>query len=238
MAGLKTLFCRQSFGFQGFSIRSLSSLVRIGSVSKTMIWNNVNLINKNYEPAVMLCSCAAKYCSQESVASGPGDSDCWCNEEDERWLWTSSKRGGLHPWTLHGRSELISPEIPSVNPHYLYIFDSTLLHININMPCFLSGARWDTQSGVITEAVLRDLIPSMPVLYVRAVPAEEQEIKNTYMCPVYRTKQRGPTYVWAFHLRTKQSPAKWVVAGVALLLSVWDCKEAALCLLVPILFYI
>ncbi|XP_037532275.1 dynein heavy chain 11, axonemal [Nematolebias whitei] len=85
---------------------------------------------------------------------------------------------------------------------------------------FMEGARWDTQSGVISEAVLRDLTPSMPVLYVRAVPAEEQEIKNTYMCPVYRTKQRGPTYVWAFHLRTKQSPAKWVVAGVALLLSV------------------
>uniref|UniRef100_A0A3Q3AWS9 Dynein axonemal heavy chain 11 n=1 Tax=Kryptolebias marmoratus TaxID=37003 RepID=A0A3Q3AWS9_KRYMA len=85
---------------------------------------------------------------------------------------------------------------------------------------FMEGARWDTQSGVMAEAVLRDLTPSMPVLFVRAVPAEEQELKNTYRCPVYRTKQRGPTNVWAFHLRTKQSPTKWVVAGVALLLSV------------------
>nr|XP_046254731.1 dynein axonemal heavy chain 11 isoform X1 [Scatophagus argus] len=85
---------------------------------------------------------------------------------------------------------------------------------------FMEGARWDTQSGVISEAVLRDLTSAMPVLYVRAMPAEEQELKNTYECPVYRTKQRGPTYVWSLHLRTKQPPAKWIVAGVALLLSV------------------
>ncbi|KAM8734967.1 dynein axonemal heavy chain 11 [Acanthopagrus schlegelii] len=85
---------------------------------------------------------------------------------------------------------------------------------------FMEGARWDTQSGLITEAVLRDLTPAMPVLYVRAVPAEEQELKSTYECPVYRTKQRGPTYVWTLHLRTKQPPAKWIVAGVVLLLSV------------------
>lgn len=88
------------------------------------------------------------------------------------------------------------------------------------MSCVSIGARWDTQSGVISEAVLRDLTPAMPVLYVRAVPAEEQELKSTYKCPVYRTKQRGPTYVWTLHLQTKQPPAKWIVAGVALLLSV------------------
>ncbi|XP_074539499.1 dynein axonemal heavy chain 11 isoform X2 [Halichoeres trimaculatus] len=85
---------------------------------------------------------------------------------------------------------------------------------------YMEGARWDTQSGLISEAVLRDLTPAMPVLYVRAVPAEEQELKNTYKCPVYRTKQRGPTYVWSLYLRTKQPPAKWIVAGVALLLSI------------------
>lgn len=60
----------------------------------------------------------------------------------------------------------------------------------------------------------------MPVLYVRAVLAEEQELKSTYECPVYRTKQRGSTYVWTLRLRTKQPVAKWVVAGVALVLSV------------------
>uniref|UniRef100_A0A3B5KQQ0 Dynein, axonemal, heavy chain 11 n=1 Tax=Xiphophorus couchianus TaxID=32473 RepID=A0A3B5KQQ0_9TELE len=81
-------------------------------------------------------------------------------------------------------------------------------------------ARWDIESGIISEAFLGDLTPAMPVLYVRAVPAEEQELRNTFECPVYRTKQRGSTYVWAFHLRTKEPPPHWVVAGVALLLSV------------------
>ncbi|XP_019220092.2 LOW QUALITY PROTEIN: dynein heavy chain 11, axonemal [Oreochromis niloticus] len=85
---------------------------------------------------------------------------------------------------------------------------------------FMEGARWDTQAGVISEAVLRELTPAMPVLYVRAVPAEERDISNTFECPVYRTKQRGHTYVWTLHLRTKQPAAKWIVAGVALLLSV------------------
>ncbi|KAK7886266.1 hypothetical protein WMY93_025887 [Mugilogobius chulae] len=85
---------------------------------------------------------------------------------------------------------------------------------------FMEGARWDCQSGVICEAVLRDLTPAMPVLYVKAVLSEEQELKNTYECPLYRTKQRGSTYVWTLHLKTRQPPAKWIIAGVALLLSV------------------
>ncbi|XP_023819910.1 dynein heavy chain 11, axonemal [Oryzias latipes] len=85
---------------------------------------------------------------------------------------------------------------------------------------FMEGARWDSEAGSISEAVLRDLTPAMPVLYVRAVPSEELDLRNTFRCPVYRTKQRGSSYVSAFHLRTKQPAAKWVVAGVALLLIV------------------
>ncbi|XP_038653360.1 dynein heavy chain 11, axonemal-like isoform X2 [Scyliorhinus canicula] len=85
---------------------------------------------------------------------------------------------------------------------------------------FLEGARWDIQSGIITEARLKDLTPSMPVIFVRATPADRQEIKNIYECPVYKTKTRGPTYVWTFNLKTREKPAKWILAGVTLLLSV------------------
>ncbi|KAI1886191.1 hypothetical protein AGOR_G00211450 [Albula goreensis] len=85
---------------------------------------------------------------------------------------------------------------------------------------YMEGARWDTQTGLITDALLKELTPPMPVLYVRAMPVDRLELKGTYECPVYRTKVRGPTYVWTFHLRTKDPPAKWVLAGVALLLSV------------------
>ncbi|XP_053119664.1 dynein axonemal heavy chain 11 isoform X1 [Hemicordylus capensis] len=85
---------------------------------------------------------------------------------------------------------------------------------------FMEGARWDIQAGVIVEARLKDLTPAMPVIFVRAIPVDRQETKHIYKCPVYKTKIRGPTYVWTFNLRSKEKPAKWVIAGVALLLAV------------------
>ncbi|XP_045080653.1 LOW QUALITY PROTEIN: dynein axonemal heavy chain 11-like [Coregonus clupeaformis] len=85
---------------------------------------------------------------------------------------------------------------------------------------YMEGARWDTQGGVITEARLKELTPSMPVISVRAVPNDRQEMRNIYECPLYKTKLRGTTYVWTFSLKTRERPAKWVLAGVALLLSV------------------
>uniref|UniRef100_A0A672IQ98 Dynein axonemal heavy chain 11 n=1 Tax=Salarias fasciatus TaxID=181472 RepID=A0A672IQ98_SALFA len=84
---------------------------------------------------------------------------------------------------------------------------------------YMEGARWDTQTGVITEARLKDLTPAMPVMSVRAVPNDRQETRNIYECPLYKTKIRGPTYVWTLSLKTRERPAKWVLAGVALLLS-------------------
>uniref|UniRef100_A0A8C4S853 Uncharacterized protein n=1 Tax=Erpetoichthys calabaricus TaxID=27687 RepID=A0A8C4S853_ERPCA len=85
---------------------------------------------------------------------------------------------------------------------------------------YMEGARWDIQGGNITEARLKELTPAMPVIFVRAIPNDRQETRNIYECPVYKTKLRGATYVWTFHLKTKERPAKWILAGVALLLSV------------------
>ncbi|XP_035580605.1 dynein heavy chain 9, axonemal isoform X2 [Zalophus californianus] len=83
---------------------------------------------------------------------------------------------------------------------------------------FMEGARWDAQAGIITEATLKDLTPPMPVMFIRAIPADKQDRHSICPCPVYRTRQRGPTYVWTFNLKTKEKPSKWVLAGVALLL--------------------
>ncbi|XP_056375680.1 dynein axonemal heavy chain 11 isoform X6 [Hyla sarda] len=85
---------------------------------------------------------------------------------------------------------------------------------------FMEGARWDMQTGVISEARLKELTPPMPVIYVKAIPIDKQDLKNMYECPLYKTKIRGPTYVWTFNLKTREKPAKWVLAGVALLLAV------------------
>ncbi|XP_070082665.1 dynein axonemal heavy chain 9 isoform X5 [Equus caballus] len=85
---------------------------------------------------------------------------------------------------------------------------------------FMEGARWDTQAGIITEAKLKDLTPPMPVMFIKAIPADKQDCRSVYPCPVYKTCQRGPTYVWTFNLKTKENPSKWVLAGVALLLQI------------------
>uniref|UniRef100_A0A7N6A5B3 Dynein, axonemal, heavy chain 9 n=1 Tax=Anabas testudineus TaxID=64144 RepID=A0A7N6A5B3_ANATE len=85
---------------------------------------------------------------------------------------------------------------------------------------YMEGARWDTQTGMIVDARLKELTPTMPVIFIRAVPVDKQESRNVYQCPVYKTCQRGPTYVWTFNLKTKENPSKWTLAGVALLLQI------------------
>lgn len=85
---------------------------------------------------------------------------------------------------------------------------------------FMEGARWDTQTSLLQEANLKDLNPAMPVIFIKAIPVDKQDTKNIYECPVYKTRIRGATFVWTFNLKTKEKAAKWVIAGVALLLSV------------------
>ncbi|RKP16689.1 dynein heavy chain [Rozella allomycis CSF55] len=85
---------------------------------------------------------------------------------------------------------------------------------------FMEGARWDTASGMIQESLLKELTPSMPVIYVKAVTIDKKDTKGVYECPLYTTKTRGPTFVWTFNLKTKEKPQKWTLAGVALLLSI------------------
>jgi len=85
---------------------------------------------------------------------------------------------------------------------------------------FMEGARWDTNVGSIVESRLKELHPVMPVMFIKAVTQDKQELRSLYDCPVYKTRQRGPTYVWTFNLKSKEKPAKWVLAGAALLLQI------------------
>ncbi|XP_055509862.1 dynein axonemal heavy chain 17-like [Leucoraja erinacea] len=85
---------------------------------------------------------------------------------------------------------------------------------------YMEGARWDKNSGVLTDARLKELTPPMPVAFIKAIPVDRQETKNIYECPVYKTRTRGPTYVWTFNLKTKEKRAKWILAGVAVLLQI------------------
>ncbi|TPX70381.1 hypothetical protein SpCBS45565_g01824 [Spizellomyces sp. 'palustris'] len=82
---------------------------------------------------------------------------------------------------------------------------------------FMEGARWDTNTGLIQESLLKELTPAMPVIYIKAIPIDKKDTKGVYECPVYRTRQRGPTFIWTFNLKTKERPQKWILGGVCLL---------------------
>ncbi|KAJ1529252.1 hypothetical protein ONE63_006052 [Megalurothrips usitatus] len=84
---------------------------------------------------------------------------------------------------------------------------------------YMEGARWDVVLGCVVDSRHKELFPMMPVIYVRAITQDKQETRNVYQCPVYKTRQRGPTFVWTFNLKTRDKPTKWTLAGTALLLS-------------------
>ncbi|XP_069702004.1 dynein beta chain, ciliary-like [Periplaneta americana] len=85
---------------------------------------------------------------------------------------------------------------------------------------YMEGARWDIQTGSVVDSRLKDLFPMMPVIFIKAITQDKQDLRNMYECPVYKTRIRGPTFVWTFNLRTKEKAAKWTMAGVAILLQI------------------
>merc|ERR1712156_1093168 len=92
----------------------------------------------------------------------------------------------------------------------------------------LEGARWaiddddgnllesydvggTTCAGFLQVAMLKELLPPMPVMYIRAVTVNPKwtptsvgylrQDPDVYECPVYFTRMRGPTYVFLATLR-------------------------------------
>lgn len=110
----------------------------------------------------------------------------------------------------------------------------------------LEGARWDNLMNSLTNSRLKELFFEMPLIHIRAITKDKQELRNIYECPVYRTRYvhnqfrfimislkrnqtnlcslqntcstRGQTYVWTFNLKTREKPSKWILAGVAIVL--------------------
>ena len=55
----------------------------------------------------------------------------------------------------------------------------------------MQGARWDISQGSIAESRLKELYPAMPVICIKAITQDKQELRNLYECPVYTTRERG-----------------------------------------------
>jgi len=83
----------------------------------------------------------------------------------------------------------------------------------------MEGARWDEKAQSIDESRPKELFAKMPIILIKAVNADKVET-SMYGCPVYKTQDRGPTWVFTANIKTKAKAGKWVMAGVALLMDV------------------
>ncbi|KAL7677338.1 hypothetical protein ACOME3_003574 [Neoechinorhynchus agilis] len=83
---------------------------------------------------------------------------------------------------------------------------------------YIDGASYSTADGVLVDCVSNEVTELLPVVHVRAVLSDQMDLRGTYECPMYRVRTRGPNYVSKFPLKTKDDKAKWIIAGVAMLL--------------------
>jgi dynein heavy chain, axonemal len=74
----------------------------------------------------------------------------------------------------------------------------------------------------VVDQKLKILHPHLPIVNIIAVPVDKKITKGQYMCPVYYTTMRGPTYVFTANLNMESEESeesKWILAGVALILN-------------------
>jgi len=84
----------------------------------------------------------------------------------------------------------------------------------------MEGARWDIPTGSIDDSKMKELYPKLPVTTISALPNNRLDRKDQHETPVYKTQLRGPGFVVAIYLKTKQRCVKWTIAGVSILLDV------------------
>jgi len=89
---------------------------------------------------------------------------------------------------------------------------------------YLEGASYDSQNGMLHHQsagrLAAQLHPELPVVHIRAIlRAPGGANSNIYHCPVYRTVQRGKTFVFTATLKVPiAEDMEWTIAGVAILL--------------------
>jgi dynein heavy chain len=84
---------------------------------------------------------------------------------------------------------------------------------------FLEGGSWNINHAVLETSKPREMFCAMPVINIRPALVDKFDA-GIFLCPVYKTQQRGPTYVFSLQLKSKQDPGKWVLAGVVSIMDV------------------
>ena len=86
----------------------------------------------------------------------------------------------------------------------------------------LQGASWDMNGAQIEKSKPKEMFCPMPVINVKAVTKEKANVGGVYHCPAYMTEARGPGWYFNAQLKTTSPPARWTLAGVALIGEVSD----------------
>ncbi|DAZ93925.1 TPA: hypothetical protein N0F65_008868 [Lagenidium giganteum] len=128
-------------------------------------------------------------------------------------LQTSARKNGLELDKLSVMTDITKRNIEAIDAPSR---DGQYIH-----GLALEGARWDIGNSMLESSLPKEMYVMMPVMNTRAVLSNRKDSSNNvYECPVYKTQQRGPTYVFSAQLRTKYPPSKWILAGVALLMEI------------------
>jgi len=91
----------------------------------------------------------------------------------------------------------------------------------------LEGAGWEMgrngEQGYLTEMILKELSPILPVVHVTSVRKHERVTVGFYECPVYFTTNRGgANFVTMFDISMESEDSddkQWILSGVALFLA-------------------
>ena len=83
---------------------------------------------------------------------------------------------------------------------------------------FLEGCKWDKAGNKLSESDPKVLFAPLPVLHVTGMLATAVVSgAPQYRCPCYKNPKRtGLNFIFPVNLRTEDTPAKWIKAGVAL----------------------
>ncbi|CRG99093.1 dynein heavy chain, putative [Plasmodium relictum] len=87
---------------------------------------------------------------------------------------------------------------------------------------YLDGANYDVEKNTLCDSSSKQKYFLMPVIHCKPIISMGKIDTDVYECPVYKTLSRGNTYVTNIKLKTKESPDKWILAGVALILDIAD----------------
>eukprot|EP01038_Epipyxis_sp_PR26KG_P005405 gene5405-7492_t len=84
---------------------------------------------------------------------------------------------------------------------------------------YLEGASWNLNAALLEPSKPREMFCQIPVINIRPTIIDKFD-NNTFLCPVYKTQQRGPTYVFSLQLKTKLDAGKWILAGVVSIMDI------------------